>query len=314
MKRLTKQAIHDWNNRDVAIVYIDGMVYEDAVHGICLQRYFDDKDEDKDIYLGARPEVEQFAEVSKMYGGQDVILAHRVDRADSIYFIYGLRNGNEMSDSEIKSDLSEVYPDYKIINDLEHDDNDNHGYNEDEQIEKGMERIDEFELGDFGESLEKIGYEKMSAQDGYFNGYSAILYDNYDKTFRVNTMLDIGMEDESFGYEEFDDIIKELRSKLGGIYDQLLQYGFELDDDFLLDEEQFYYYATTNSGILGIYGGNDVFSIDIEQIDDEAINQIKGIGLRQNDDVTMEELAKVVSICNGETEADLKFRLKKRGN
>ena len=314
MKRLTKQAIHDWNNRDVAIVYIDGMVYEDAVHGICLQRYFDDKGEDKDIYLGARPEVEQFAEVSKMYGGQDVILAHRVDRADSIYFIYGLRNGNEMSDSEIKADLSEVYPDYKIINDLEHDDNDNHGYNEDEQIEKGMERIDEFELGDFGESLEKIGYEKMSAQDGYFNGYSAILYDNYDKTFRVNTMLDIGMEDESFGYEEFDDIIKELRSKLGGIYDQLLQYGFELDDDFLLDEEQFYYYATTNSGILGIYGGNDVFSIDIEQIDDEAINQIKGIGLRQNDDVTMEELAKVVSICNGETEADLKFRLKKRGN
>ena len=47
--------------------------------------------DEKDIYLGARPEVEQFAEVSKMYGGQDVILAHRVDRADSIYFIYGLR-------------------------------------------------------------------------------------------------------------------------------------------------------------------------------------------------------------------------------
>ena len=63
-----------------------------------------------------------------------------------------------------------------------------------------------------------------------------------------------------------------------------------------------------------MYGGRDNFSIDLEQIDDEAIRQIKSIGLRNNDYVTMEELAKVISICDGETEANLKFRLKKKGN
>ena len=41
---------------------------------------------------------------------------------------------------------------------------------------------------------------------------------------------------------------------------------------------------------------------------------IKSIGLRNNDYVTMEELAKVISICDGEIEANLKFRLKKKGN
>ena len=314
MKRL-KTAVHDWNNRDTAIVYIGGAVYEDATHGICLKRYFQDNNmDDEDVYLGTRPEVEQFSEVSKLNGGQEVILAHRVDKADAIYFIYGLNNGAEMSDEQIKSTLKGVYPDYEIINDLEHDSTDNHGYDEEMQVEKGRERIDEFELGDLGESLERIGYEKMSVEDGYFNGYSTILCDDYNKTFKVNTMLDIGMKGESFGYEEFDDIIRELRSELGTIYDQLLQYGFELDDEFLEDEDQFFYFATTNSGILGLCGGRDNFSIDLEQIDDEAIKQIKSIGLRNNDYVTMEELAKVISICDGETEANLKFRLKKKGN
>ena len=37
-----KQAAHDWNNRDMAIVYVDGEVYEDAIHGICLQRYLEE--------------------------------------------------------------------------------------------------------------------------------------------------------------------------------------------------------------------------------------------------------------------------------
>ena len=84
MKRL-KTAEHDWNNRDTAIVYIGGTVYEDATHGICLKRYFQDNNmDDEDVYLGTRPEVERFSEVSKLNGRQEVILAHRVDKADAI--------------------------------------------------------------------------------------------------------------------------------------------------------------------------------------------------------------------------------------
>ena len=162
MKKLLKKAAHDFNNRDMAIVYIDGEVYEDATHAICLQKYLNDTGQDNIKNFKDRPEVEIFSEISKEHGGQDVILAHRVDNAGSIYYIYGLDNGKEMGDNKIIYLLGDAYPDYEIINDLEHDEEeDNHGYDEEMQVEKGRERIDEFELGDLGESLERIGYEKM---------------------------------------------------------------------------------------------------------------------------------------------------------
>ena len=142
MKRLFKIAEHDWNNRDLAIVYIDGEVYEDVTHAMCLQKYLNDIGEEEQLEsLQFRPDFEQFSEISEMNDGQDVILAHRVDNVDSIYFIYGLNDGKEMSDNEIINLLGEVYPEYKIINDLEHDDSDNHEYNEEEQVEKGKQRI-----------------------------------------------------------------------------------------------------------------------------------------------------------------------------
>ena len=34
MKRLIKKSKHDWDNRDLAIVYVNGEVYEDAIHGM----------------------------------------------------------------------------------------------------------------------------------------------------------------------------------------------------------------------------------------------------------------------------------------
>ena len=46
MKRLIKRSEHDWNNRDTAIVYIDGEVYEDVTHSMCLQQYIEDNDID----------------------------------------------------------------------------------------------------------------------------------------------------------------------------------------------------------------------------------------------------------------------------
>ena len=54
MKRLLKKAVHDWNNRDMAIIYVDGVVYEDANHAIYLQRYYTDHGEDYKVYLGSR--------------------------------------------------------------------------------------------------------------------------------------------------------------------------------------------------------------------------------------------------------------------
>ena len=154
MKRLLKKATHDWNNRDMAIVYVNGEVYEDATHAICLQRYFQDNDmNDYKVYLGSRPQFEFFKDLSEDNNGQDVILAHRVDKAGAIYFIYGLNDGRQLSDSEIKSDLEKIYPDYEIINDLAHDGN-NHGYDEREQINKGVDRMNKFRTGELGEAIE----------------------------------------------------------------------------------------------------------------------------------------------------------------
>ena len=73
MKRLLKKAVHDWNNRDMAIVYVDGEVYEDATHAICLQRYYTDHGKDYKVYLGNRPQFETFKDLSEDNGGQDVI-------------------------------------------------------------------------------------------------------------------------------------------------------------------------------------------------------------------------------------------------
>ena len=42
MKKLLKKAAHDFNNRDMAILYIEGEIYEDATHAICLQKYLND--------------------------------------------------------------------------------------------------------------------------------------------------------------------------------------------------------------------------------------------------------------------------------
>ena len=304
MKRLMKQAIHDWNNRDVAIVYIDGMVYEDAVHGICLQRYFNDKGEDEDIYLGTRPEVEQFAEVSKMYGGQDVILAHRVDRADSIYFIYGLRNGNEMSDSEIKADLSEVYPDYKIINDLEHDDNDNHGYNEEEQIDKGVQRIDDYQNDNFFKYLNDAGYKKED-NETYYNDYSMIKIDNEDKTFTVNGMLKLDYDEFIFEFYSINDVISDMKNVLYPIYTQLEKLGFELNESNLKDSENFVYSKLIGGGEIELLGGEQQFMITFYGFDKDTLQKLESIGIENDSYIDVKQLPTIIENCEKNKQANL---------
>ena len=74
MKRLFKIAEHDWNNRDLAIVYIDGEVYEDVTHAMCLQRYIKDNDIEEELEsFQFRQDFEQLSEISGMNDSQDEI-------------------------------------------------------------------------------------------------------------------------------------------------------------------------------------------------------------------------------------------------
>lgn len=146
MKRLVKNAKHDWHNRDTAIVIFGDKVYENTTHGMCLQQYLNDNNSIRKIDLGGRPEVEQFQTMSKKNDGQCVILAHRVDNSNAIYYIYGYDNGKEMSNSEVESELKKIFPDKEIINDLDHeDDGDNDGYDREKNIGKGYNDIEQFE-------------------------------------------------------------------------------------------------------------------------------------------------------------------------
>ena len=232
---LIKESFHDWNNRDKAIVYINGEVYEDATHAICLQRYYTDHEKNYKVYLGNRPDFEVFNDLSEMNGGQDVILAHRVDKADSIYFIYGLRNGKQMSNNEIKADLKKIYPDKKIYDDMEHDSDDNHEYDEDEQILKGIDRMNEFTTGDLGGAIKLFNY-KINNDGQYTNGYATI--DIFgEKYFSIRTVPIITIKGkqtngkDAFSIDDAYSVLGQVEDMCETMINYLNQAGFIMYTD-----------------------------------------------------------------------------------
>lgn len=315
MKRLVKKSEHDWNNRDMAIVYIDGKVYEDATHGICLQRYMEDNNIDDTVDLRFRPEVEQFSEISMMNDGQDVILAHRVDKTNEIYFIYGLKNGNDMSDSEIKADLSKVYPDREIINDMDHDDSDNHGYNEEEQVEKGMERMQNFKMKEINALVDSGKFKMMEYDDTLYNEYCLIDYYLYDDAFKIETMLDVGLDTSKY-YElnELNKVVEEAENKLKSIYDKITKLGFELSEEYLVEDREFYFTKMVGNTTLELNGGGEEFMFTADYLNVKTEEELSEFDIYANSSISMEQIPKLVEVCERTLTAKLKNRLKKRGN
>ena len=314
MKRLFKIAEHDWNNRDLAIVYIDGEVYEDVTHAMCLQRYFKDNDMDDEELesLQFRPDFEQFSEISEMNDGQDVILAHRVDNVDSIYFIYGLNDGKEMSDNEIINLLDEVYPEYKIINDLEHDDDDNHGYDEEEQVEKGKQRIEDYQNGNFIKYLNDAGYKKAN-DEMYYNNYCLIKIDNDDKTFTFKGMLQTDFDDFIFEFYSANDVISDMKKRFETIYNQLEEYGFELNESNLINNETFSYSKMINSGEIELLGGEQQLMISFYGFDKTILQNLENSGIENDSYIDVQQLPTVLEICEKKQEARLNLsRFKRR--
>ena len=312
MKRL-KTAEHDWNNRDMAILYVDGEIYEDATHAMCLQRYIKDNDKEEELEsLQFRPDFEQFSEISEMNDGQDVILAHRVDNADSIYFIYGLNNGKEMSDNEIINLLGEVYPEYKIINDLEHDDSDDHGYNEEEQIEKGKQRIEDYQNGNFIKYLNDAGYKKAN-DEMYYNNYCLIKIDNDDKTFTFKGMLQTDFDDFIFEFYSANDVISDMKKRFETIYNQLEEYGFELNESNLINNETFSYSKMINSGEIELLGGEQQLMISFYGFDKTILQNLENSGIENDSYIDVQQLPTVLEICEKKQEARLNLsRFKRR--
>ena len=300
MKRLIKKSKHDWYNRDLAIVYINGEVYEDAIHGICLQRYLDDKKIDKTLELWTRPAMEQFKQISKMNNGQDVILAHRVDKVNSIYFIYGLRNGEMMADEQIIADLKEVYPDSKIINDLDHDDDDDHGYDSDKQIDKGRDRMLEFEMRKMQPYIDSGEFVKDEKHDdSMYNKYCYVQCDLDNQEFRVITCLDIGYSYyDLYSINKFDEILKDIKDNLNPIINEIEKIGFVFYEEQLAENREFIFIKDDGEQRINLIGGSDTkeFIFDYDYVNDELENKLNEIGVECGEYITLDQIKELAKI------------------
>ena len=288
----------------MAIVYVNGEVYEDATHAICLQRYFQDNDmNDYKVYLGSRPQFEFFKDLSEDNNGQDVILAHRVDKAGAIYFIYGLNDGRQLSDSEIKSDLEKIYPDYEIINDLAHDGN-NHGYDEREQINKGVDRMNKFRTGELGEAIELFNYT-MTDNGFYTNGYAFIDIIG-DKNFTVRTVPITTIKGKKTdGYDAFsvDDaytVLGRVEEMCGILIDDLAEAGFTMinnDVNIAADYIVFERKIESTGEIIKIDVDTKMY-LDLDEISRDSQVPFNDANYKTGQVIDVNDLPKIVEICN----------------
>lgn len=124
MKRLIRKSVHDAINRDFAILYINGIFYEDITHAMCLKQFINQNNLN-DILTNyqKRPDVDIFIEISQQIG--PVVLAHYVEKEDGVFVIYGVENGEVLYFDYISNNLLEdiknhynieVYDDTKHIN------------------------------------------------------------------------------------------------------------------------------------------------------------------------------------------------------
>lgn len=291
MKRLVKHAEHDWNNRDVAVLYVEEKVYEDATHAICLQRYMEDNELDNDLNAKDRPEMEMFSEISKMHGGQDVILAHRVDNADTIYYIYGLCDGKEISDNKIQYLLGEVYPEYRIVNDLEHDENDNHGYDEEEQTNKSIRRTNKYVMNHYENILNKynltIDYDESCA----YNGYLKIHFYADANAFCISSLVLKYNSDEAFDLKELDNIVQDVGPDSKKAYEIIEKLGYEFDENKVLFGDEFVYSKTVPAGKCTLKASDQGLAFEFDNFSSAALKELYDNGVYEDEPFYVNELA-----------------------
>ena len=237
MKRLKKIADHDADSRDAALVIVGDKVYENATHALCLNDIYKELGEKLYIDLQYRPDIEQFQIISDKKD-TSVILAHKVDNYDSIYYFYGYNDGNEMSDSEIESKLQKVFPKYNIKNDLEHEltPEEANSYDYEEKIKDMCKAIDKEieENGTVDDALEEVGFQDY--EDCYLTNGSCVVMSSGNGIY-VDRMPDYLQNFENINsagkvkpqhIEEFLEAVKnEPPSKIGEAF---RNHGYEMID------------------------------------------------------------------------------------
>lgn len=179
MKRLIKKAEHDIVNRDLALLLINGKIYEDTTHAACLQDFFKENGLENQYpsdFL-TRPDFEQFEELSNDY--KEIVLAHLVKNEDGVFILYGFINGSMIEYEGIPENIKQMFADkynLTVYNDLEHENNGENTYDEEENFKNARNRAQQLSGGEEVEGeLKNLGFEMINGF--YSNGYINLTVD-----------------------------------------------------------------------------------------------------------------------------------------
>lgn len=110
MKRLIKKSLHDYHNRDLALVYINGEIYESDTHSDCFKQYAlqHKNSENFDNYTSLITDYNTT--------NDEIAFAHLVENQNAIFIeIYSMQNVDDQN--KIIKEYKKEYPDYNIYSD-----------------------------------------------------------------------------------------------------------------------------------------------------------------------------------------------------
>ena len=233
LKRLIKIAEHDYNNRDLAVVYINGKFYEDYTHMQCITQFL--KENDITILQTDfihRPQNDQFLELSKEYG--PIVLGHIVNAENAIYIIVGYNNGEMFGfDSLDQSIIDEFKNKYncKILDEMSHvnDPEIDNMYDEEENSEKMYQREKELQEDNKDNLLNFMKEHGFSVPTGEYGEGDIFVKDQYMVSqYDINYLYlnEFGKPAKKIKAKDLD---AETPKKSNPLYEYLLSINAKLD-------------------------------------------------------------------------------------
>ena len=307
MKRLIrKEAEHDVDSRDYAIVCVGDKIYENVTHAMCLNDIY--KDLGKKMYLDLqyRPQIEQFQIISDEES-TSVILAHRVELDHSIYYFYSYDDGQEMNEEDVKSKLGKLYDGYEIKNDLEHElTRKELNYYEDQgvidKMNKTIEKAED-ERTTVTEDLVGIGFKEIGT--GESTNYSCMVFDGGSGLYilrmpdYLQNFTEIN-EDDYLKPNLIEDFINAVsKAKESSIARTLIDNGYEFDNDD--SDDRMVFTKEINGYTVAFDSENNQMNVNTDLTDADLFNHIEeAIGLKgiEIDDETLNIVEQIANAAD----------------
>ena len=146
----------------------------------------------------------------------------------------------------------------------------------------------------------------------YYNNYCLIKIDNDDKTFTFKGMLQTDFDDFIFEFYSVNDVISDMKKRFETMYNQLEEYGFELNESNLINNETFSYSKMINSGEIELLGGEQQLMISFYGFDKTILQNLENSGIENDSYIDVQQLPTILEICEKKQEAKLNLSKFKR--